>query len=45
MQEWKNGLNWSFFKSIIIAFRTKKISRERFVIEYGRAQIIMGTLK
>jgi len=44
MHQWKNGLNWGWFRSIIDDYRTSKITKERFVREWQNAQEVMKTL-
>jgi hypothetical protein len=44
MHEWKNGINWGWFMSIINSYHEKKISRERFIAEWKNAQETMESL-
>jgi len=43
--QWKNGINWAWFKSIIVSYRAKEISREKFLSEWKNAQETMETFR
>jgi len=39
--QWKNGINWAWFKSLIVAYKAKEISREKFLSDWHIAQETM----
>jgi hypothetical protein len=44
MHEWQNKINWAWYRSIIDAYRTFRISRERFMVDWKNVQETMESL-
>jgi len=44
MRQWKNGINWAWFRSIIDDYRAGKMTRERLVREWQNCQEAMRSL-
>jgi len=44
MHQWKNRINWGWYRSIIDDYRTQRITREQFVREWQNCQETMKSL-